>query len=69
MLVAFARYSQNTSFHILRANKVFVLVMAAGSITGAVQGGLLPGVVPTTVIIPLLIGPLLASSVKVWRHQ
>lgn len=68
MLVAFARYSQDTSFQILRANKTFVLVMTAGSIAGTLLGGLLLGVVPNTVIIPLLIGLLLASSVKVWRH-
>lgn len=69
MLVAFARYSQDASFQILRANKTFVLVMTAGSITGTIVGGLLLGVVPTAVIIPLLVALLLASSVKVWRHQ
>lgn len=69
MLVAFARYSQDASFQILRANKTFVLVMTAGSIAGTIVGGLLLGVVPNAVIIPLLILLLLASSVKVWRHQ
>lgn len=69
MLVAFARYSQDASFQILRTNKAFVLVMSAGSIIGTLVGGLLLGVVPSTVIVPLLVILLLASSVKVWRHQ
>lgn len=69
MLVAFARYSQDASFEILRANKVFVLVMSAGSVAGTIAGGLLLGVVPDKVLIPLLVALLLASSVKVWRHQ
>lgn len=68
MLVAFARYSRDNSFTVLAANKSFVLAMAAGSITGTVLGGLLLGVVPTGVLIPLLVVLLLASAVKVWRH-
>ena len=69
MLVAFARYSRDHSFGVLRANRVFVLVMAAGSITGTVVGGLLLGVVADAVLIPLLVGLLLVSPVKVWRHE
>lgn len=69
MLVAFARYSQDASFQILRSNKTFVLVMSAGSIAGTLIGGVLLGVVPAAVIVPLLVALLLASSVKVWRHQ
>jgi len=68
MLVVFARYSRDNSFTVLAANKTFVLAMAAGSITGTVLGGLLLGVVPTGVLIPLLVVLLLASAVKVWRH-
>lgn len=69
MLVAFARYSQDASFQILRSNKTFVLVMSAGSIAGTLLGGALLGVVPAAVIVPLLVALLLASSVKVWRHR
>lgn len=69
MLVAFARYSRDSSFQVLNANQWFVLVMAAGSVTGTLIGGLLLGVVPAAVLIPLLVALLLASSVKVWRHQ
>lgn len=64
MLVAFARYSQDASFTVLRANTRFLGVMAAGSVTGTILGGLLLGAVPATVLIALL----LASAVKVWRH-
>lgn len=69
MLAAFARYSRDASFAVLRANGRFLTVMAAGSITGSLLGGLLLGVVPTLVLIPLLVALLLASAVKVWRHQ
>jgi len=69
MLVAFARYSRDRSFEVLRTNKGFVLAMATGSIIGTVLGGLLLGAVPEGVLIPLLVALLLASSVKVWRHD
>jgi uncharacterized protein len=69
MLVAFARYSRDNSFQALKTNKVFVLAMTAGSITGTIIGGLLLGVVPETVLIPLLVTLLIALSIKVWRHR
>ncbi|MGQ0466745.1 MAG: sulfite exporter TauE/SafE family protein [Sporichthyaceae bacterium] len=68
MLVAVARYSRDQSFGVLKANRHFVLIMALGSVAGAMLGGLLLGVVPETVLIPLLCGLLIASSCKVWRH-
>lgn len=68
MLVAFARYSRDGGFAVLGEQKPFVLVMAAGSVVGTLLGGLLLGVVPSAVIIPVLVGLLLLSSVKVWRH-
>ncbi len=69
MLVAFARYSRDGSFVVLRLHRRFVLAMAAGSITGTIAGGLLLGVVPVGVLVPLLVGLLLASAVKVWGHS
>jgi hypothetical protein len=36
MLVAFARYSRDRSFEVLRANKGFMLAMASGSIIGTI---------------------------------
>lgn len=69
MLVAFARYSQDQSFAVLRANRRFVVVMSAGSATGTVLGGLLLGVVAEVVVIPVLVVLLLLSSMKVWHHR
>jgi uncharacterized protein len=69
MLVAFGRYSRDTSFAVLRRNTPFVLTMAAGSIVGTVLGGLLLGVVSSTVLIPVLSALLVASAIKVWRHR
>ncbi|HOS92730.1 MAG TPA: sulfite exporter TauE/SafE family protein [Armatimonadota bacterium] len=68
MLVAFARYSRDNSFTVLATHKTFVVAMAAGSITGTLLGGLLLGIVPTTILIPVLAALLLASAVKVWHH-
>ncbi|MFF5938900.1 sulfite exporter TauE/SafE family protein [Streptomyces sp. NPDC012508] len=69
MLVAFARYSRDGSFAVLGANRRFTLVMIAGSITGAVLGGLLLGVFPDLVLIPALAVILLVSAVKLARHE
>lgn len=68
MIVGFTRYSQDSSFAVLGRNKRFVLVMAAGSIVGSFIGGRLLGLVPTSILLPLLAVILLISSVKVWRH-
>ncbi|MFZ3474245.1 sulfite exporter TauE/SafE family protein [Streptomyces sp. 4.24] len=69
MLVAFARYSRDGSFAVLGANLRFTLVMAAGSVAGAVLGGLLLGVFPDLVLIPALALILLISAVKLARHD
>lgn len=68
MLVAFFRYSRDQAFAVLGENRRFVVAMAAGSVTGAVVGGLLLGVVPEAVLVPLLTALLLYSALKVWRH-
>ncbi|WP_460866352.1 TSUP family transporter [Nocardioides pakistanensis] len=68
MLVAFFRYSRDQAFTVLASHKRFVAAMAAGSVTGSVAGGLLLGVVPELVLVPLLVALLLFSAVKVWRH-
>lgn len=69
MLVAFARYSRDGSFAVLGANRRFTLVMAAGSIAGAMLGGLLVGVFSDLVLIPVLAVVLLVSSAKLARHD
>ena len=47
MLVGFARYSRDQNFAVLGQNRVFLLVMAAGSIVGTFIGGRLLGLCPT----------------------
>lgn len=69
MMVGFARYSRDASFSILGDHKSFVLVMAAGSLVGTAIGGQMLGVVPDSVLLPMLAAILVVSSVKVWRHH
>ncbi|MFD4646526.1 MULTISPECIES: TSUP family transporter [unclassified Streptomyces] len=69
MLVAFARYSRDGIFAVLGANLRFTMIMAAGSIAGAVLGGLLLGVLSELVLIPALAVILLVSAVKLARHD
>ena len=64
MLVAFARYSRDGSFAVLAANLRFTATMAAGSIVGAMLGGLMLGLFPDLVLAPLLAVILLASAIK-----
>jgi uncharacterized membrane protein YfcA len=43
--------------------------MAAGSIVGTFIGGLLLGIVPNGVLLPMLAAILLISAVRIWRHE
>ncbi len=43
--------------------------MALGSVSGTVVGGLLLGVVPTALLVPLLAVLLVMSAYKVWQHS
>lgn len=69
MLVGFARYSRDKSFEVLQRRRAFVTWIAAGSITGALCGALLLGVIAASWLYPLLAVILLVSSIKAWRHQ
>ncbi|MEQ8763227.1 MAG: sulfite exporter TauE/SafE family protein [Planctomycetota bacterium] len=69
MVVAFARYSRDRSFAVLGANRGFLSTLAAGSIVGAFLGGRLLGIVPESVLLPVLALVLIASAFKVWRHS
>jgi uncharacterized membrane protein YfcA len=69
MLVGFTRYSRDRSFVVLGENRRFVLVMATGSIVGSFVGGRLLGLVPNSVLLPLLAVILVLSAFKVWRHK
>ncbi len=68
MIVGFTRYSRDQSFEIIRSERRFLIVMAAGSLTGAFFGARLLGIVPTSVLLPMLATILVVSSVKVWSH-
>lgn len=68
MLVAFARYSRDQAFGVLRRHTGFVAAMTVGSISGALAGGLLLGAVPTTVVAPALAALLITSAARLWRH-
>ena len=68
MIVGFARYSRDQSFLVLQRNRVFVWIMALGSIVGSFVGGQLLGVVPSLVLLPTLAVILLFSALKIWRH-
>src|SRR5208282_49691 len=65
MIVGFARYSQDRSFEVLKANPRFVILMAMGSIAGAYLGARLLSRVPGGALPPILAVILLASAVKV----
>lgn len=68
MIVGFARYSRDQSFAVIRNERRFLLVMAAGSVAGTFLGGQLLGIVPTQALLPMLAAILLISAFKVWRH-
>jgi uncharacterized membrane protein YfcA len=69
MLVAFARYSRDQAFTVLRGNSRFLLAMTAGSIAGSVAGALLLGVIPNLLLIPVLALILLLSAVhQQWQY-
>ncbi len=69
MVVAFARYSQDQSFVVLRRNRAFVFTLAAGSVLGTFIGGRLLGMVPSGLLLPILSVILLVSAFKTWRHS
>jgi uncharacterized protein len=62
MLVEFTRYSVDDSFPVLGRNKLFLLVMAAGSMVGTFVGGRLLGLVPNHVLLPILAALLLRDQ-------
>ncbi len=68
MIVGFARYSRDRSFGVLATNKMFVAIMVAGSMLGTFIGGRLLGLVPDSLLLPVLAAILVISAWKVWRH-
>ncbi len=69
MLVGFTRYSRDQTFAVLFRNGRFVAAMAVGSVVGSFIGAKLLGIVPTSVLLPVLALILLVSAVKLWKHR
>ena len=69
MLVGFARYSRDGSFAVIGKNKGLLLTMAGGSFVGAFIGGMLLGIAPDAMLLPMLAVILIISATKVWRHH
>lgn len=69
MIIGFTRYSRDQSFQVLGRNRRFLIVMAVGSIIGSFVGAHLLGIVPNSVLLPILAAILLISSIKVWLHH
>ncbi|MGC8508454.1 MAG: TSUP family transporter [Thiomonas sp.] len=69
MVVGFVRYRESAAFAVLRTHRALLLGMAAGSLLGALAGGLLLGVVPTDGLGLMLALILAISAWKVFRHR
>jgi uncharacterized membrane protein YfcA len=69
MIVGFTRYSRDQSFSVIGRNRMFLLMMAAGSVAGTFLGGQLLGLVPGRILLPGLALILVVSAVKVWKHH
>ncbi len=68
MLAGFLRYREAAAFEVLARERALFLYMAAGSLAGAILGGLLLGLVPTDLLVVMLALILLISAVKVFKH-
>ena len=64
MIAGFARYSRDSSFAVIGRHRMFVIIMALGSIVGSFIGGRLLGIVPEAALLPMLAGILIASAAK-----
>ncbi|WP_407276445.1 TSUP family transporter [Halothiobacillus sp. DCM-1] len=69
MLVGFARYTQSGSFAVLKRESHLFGGMTAGSLLGAVLGGLTIGFIAPSWLIILLAVVLLISAYKTFQHS
>lgn len=69
MIVVFTRYSRDQSFAVIRSDRMFLLIMAAGSILGAFIAGRLLGIVPSAMLLLGLALILVISEIKISRHS
>jgi len=68
MIVGFMRYREAAAFEVLGRERALFLFMAAGSVLGAIAGGLMLGSIPTDWLVLGLALILLISAWKVFRH-
>lgn len=69
MIVAFLRYSKDSSFSVIRQNLNLTGWMIFGTVSGSFVGGyLLLGITAEKLIIYFLVLLLLFSAYKVWKH-
>jgi uncharacterized protein len=69
MLVGFARYRRADAFAVLGRERTLFGAMAAGSVLGALLGGLMLGWVPAPLLTTLLGAILLISAFKTFQHS
>lgn len=60
---------KHDEWHTASASRRAVLIVPVGSITGAMVGGLILGMLPDLVLAPALAVILLVSAVKLARHD
>jgi uncharacterized protein len=69
MITAFVRYSQSGAIQLFKKESKFLIVMAAGSISGSAIGGKLVGLISSDILIFILGGILLVSAIKTFHHS
>ena len=68
-MVGFMRYREASAFEVLKRERPLFVWMAAGSVLGAILGGMLLGSVPTDWLVIGLAVILLVSAWKVFGHS
>jgi uncharacterized protein len=69
VLIGITKYRQNKAFEVVKANRIFLIAMAAGSVTGAFIGSIiLIGIGQGTLQVVLGI-VLLASAIKIYTKR
>jgi len=69
MAVGFGRYSRDRTFPVLARNGRFVAAMVVGSVVGSFIGARLLGIVPISVMVPILSLVLLISALSLWLQR
>lgn len=54
---------------VIKDNSIFAVLMALGSIVRAFIGAQLLGMLPESLLLPLLALALILSAIKVWRRE